>query len=51
MDMDADTAAERCLVEVLPGGLPPSQKFMMDRLEDKVYITAYQASYVPLIQI
>lgn len=36
MELDAHAAAERCTVEMLPGGPPHAQRFMVDRLEDKV---------------
>jgi hypothetical protein len=37
--VDGHDAAERCAVEVLPGGVPADQKFMVDRLENKVKTT------------
>ena len=36
--MDGHDAAERCTVDVLPGGVPADQMFMVDRLESKVNV-------------
>ena len=40
MELDGHELAERCAVEVLPGGVPAQHHFMVDRLEDKVRVGA-----------
>ena len=36
MQADDHDGAERCTVNILPGGVAADQKFMVDRLENKV---------------